>query len=137
MESDREITIVVDSSKTKVKNEDTTDFALCSESDNRELWGRDIELRGIIHPENKVTEQITGQWIGMIRIKDEGYVWFIKAAEELNARPNANKYSLADLLNQIIKNGHRIRVIYIHGHWLNINSLVDLGEAGDFSSYEN
>ena len=137
MESDREITIVVDSSKTKIKNEDTTDFTLCSESDNRELWGRDIELREIIHPENKFTEQITGQWIGMIRIKDEGYGWFIKAAEELNARTNANKYSLADLLNQIIKNGHRIRVIYIHGHWLNINSLVDLGEAGDFSSYEN
>ena len=135
MESDREITIVVDSSKTEIKNEDKTDFTLCSESDNRELWGRDIELKGVIHPESKSTRQITGQWIGMIRIKDEGYTWFIKAAEELNAKPHANKYSLADLLNQIIKNGHRIRVIYIHGHWLNINSLVDLGEAGDFSSY--
>ena len=60
-----------------------------------------------------------------------------EAVEQLSSEPNFQNHSLIDLLNRIILNGHQIRVIYIHGHWLDINSLNDLEQAGNFSSYDS
>ena len=137
IDSNREITVVVDSSKIQPNDPNTADYAYCSERDNRELWGRDIELNQIISSKQSSAEKACGQWIGMIGIKKQGKEWVEEAVKQLSTEPDFQNYSLIDLLNRIISNGHQIRVIYIHGHWLNVNSLNDLGKVGDFSSYDS
>ena len=137
IDSNREITVVVDSSKIQPNDPNTADYAYCSERDNRELWGRDIELNQIISSKQSSAEKACGQWIGMIGIKKQGKEWVEEAVKQLSTEPDFQNYSLVDLLNRIISNGHQIRVIYIHGHWLNINSLNDLGKISDFSSYDS
>ncbi len=137
IDSKREITVVVDSSKIQSNSQNQADYAYCSEEDNRELWGRDIELKQIVNSTPDSANKISGQWIGMIGIKNEGKQWIEEAVEQLSSEPNFQNHSLIDLLNRIILNGHQIRVIYIHGHWLDINSLNDLEQAGNFSSYDS
>ncbi len=137
IDSNREITVVVDSTKIQSNSQKLADYAYCSEEDNRELWGRDIELKQIVNSKQDSVKKICGQWIGMIGIKNQGKQWIEEAVEQLSNEADFQNYSLIDLLNRIILNGHQIRVIYIHGHWLNINSLNDLEKAGDFSSYDN
>ena len=52
----------------------------------------------------------------MIGIKKQGKEWVEEAVKQLSTEPDFQNYSLIDLLNRIISNGHQIRVIYIHGH---------------------
>ncbi len=137
IDSNREITVIVDSTKIQSSSENLADYVYCSEEDNRELWGRDIELKQIVNSEQSSTHKICGQWIGMIGIKNQGKEWVEEAVKQLSNEANFQNYSLIDLLNRIILNGHQVRVIYIHGHWLNVNSLNDLGKAGDFSFYDS
>ena len=105
--------------------------------DNNIFTCRDIELNQIISSKQSSAEKACGQWIGMIGIKKQGKEWVEEAVKQLSTEPDFQNYSLVDLLNRIISNGHQIRVIYIHGHWLNVNSLNDLGKISDFSSYDS
>jgi phosphoenolpyruvate phosphomutase len=41
--------------------------------------------------------------------------------------------NLPDLLNYLIAQDKPVKVLYIHGHWLDVNSLDDLDRAGDFA----
>ena len=133
IESNRELTVVVDSSKTTEKQKDDNDFAYCSMEDNRELWGQDVLLDFISETATKSERQCSGRWIGMIRINGDGKQWIESAIEDLQRQTNFAELDLGDLLNKIIRDGHPIRVIYIHGHWLNVNSLTELGQAGSFA----
>ena len=70
----------------------------------------------------------------MLRVKGEGLEWLNAALSQLRAKPGFGEKSLPDLINQMIASGHEIRVWYIHGHWLDVNSLADLERAGDFTA---
>ncbi|NEO44300.1 MAG: hypothetical protein F6K55_09260 [Moorea sp. SIO4A3] len=36
------------------------------------------------------------------------------------------------LINRLISHGHRVHVLYIKGHWLDIDQVEDLFKAGSF-----
>jgi phosphoenolpyruvate phosphomutase len=132
LESKRELTVVVDSSKRSKEQEGDNDFAFCSVEDNRELWGQDVLLEHIDpKPEHKGRD-CSGRWVGMVRVHGAGRDWIETAIDELKSLSTFDNLDLGHLLNKIIDNGHPIRVIYIHGHWLNINSLRDLEHARSF-----
>jgi phosphoenolpyruvate phosphomutase len=40
---------------------------------------------------------------------------------------------MPDLLNHLVIGGHPIKVLYINGHWLDVNNMEDLTRAGDFA----
>lgn len=132
LESKRELTVVVDSSKRSKEQEGDNDFAFCSVEDNRELWGQDVLLEHIDpKPEHKGRD-CSGRWVGMVRVHGAGRDWIETAIDELKSLSTFDNLDLGHLLNKIIDNGHPIRVIYIHGHWLNVNSLGDLEHARSF-----
>ena len=72
----------------------------------------------------------------MLRAKGEGVTWLTTAMNSLREHDNFNALGVPDLLNQIILDGHDIRVWYIHGHWLDVNSVEDLERAGSFTAEE-
>lgn len=132
LESKRELTVVVDSSKRSKEQEGDNDFAFCSVEDNRELWGRDVLLEHI-DPKPEYKGRIcSGRWVGMVRVHGTGRDWIETAIDDLKSLSTFDNLDLGHLLNKIIDNGHPIRVIYIHGHWLNVNSLRDLEHARSF-----
>ena len=132
LESKRELTVVVDSSKRSKEQEDDNDFAFCSVEDNRELWGQDVLLEHIDNNPNHKGRSCSGRWVGMVRVHGAGRDWIEAALDDLKNLSTFDNLDLGHLLNKVIENGHPIRVIYIHGHWLNVNSLRDLEHARSF-----
>lgn len=138
VENDAEITIVVDSS---LRPSDTPaaigDFAFCSEPDDRSTWGQAVALKRISSVPGTSGEAPDGRWIGMVRVRGAGRQWLEEALAELQHAPGFNGLGMPDLLNRIVAAGRTVRVWYIHGHWLDVNTIQDLERAGNFAANQN
>lgn len=134
IESDRELTVVVDSQPAAGPTSGAPDYAYCSAADDRSLWGQDVLLERISRAPRDGDRPAEGRWIGMLRARAKGRQWLEEALDTLATRPDFDALSLGDLLNHIVAQGHPVRVIYIHGHWLDVNSLRDLEQAGRFTA---
>jgi phosphoenolpyruvate phosphomutase len=134
IESDRELTVVVDSQYDAQAASGAPDYAYCSSPDDRSLWGQDVLLTGLSPTPTSDGRKADGRWIGMLRTRARGRQWISDGLAALAQRPDFDTLGMRDLLNWIIAQGHPIRVIYIHGHWLDVNSLHDLAQAGEFTA---
>lgn len=138
IESDASLSVVVDSAADENGGVGTQDFAFCSEPDDRAMWGQAVNLERIAADEQTQDgRQPDGRWIGMVRVKRDGREWLIEALEALRERDNFNQLSIPDLINFMLERGRDIRVWYIHGHWLDVNSLADLELAGNFTAAQD
>lgn len=134
MESDRDLTVVVDSQYSTASRSGKPDYAYCSAADDRSLWGQDVLLERISPQEHAPQGRAHGRWIGMLRTRARGREWLESALDALAARDDFARLGMGDLLNHIVARGHPVRVIYIHGHWLDVNSIRDLELAGRFTA---
>ncbi len=134
IESDRDLTVVVDSQPAARVASGAPDYAYCSTADDRSLWGQDVLLESIAHESMRGTRSADGRWIGMLRTRARGQLWLTESLDALAERNDFSQLSMHDLLNHIVAQGHPIRVIYVHGHWLDVNSLTDLEDAGEFTA---
>ena len=131
LESDRDLTVVVDSA-VATEASGSPDYAYCSTPDDRSLWGQDVLLQRVRQSSKDGGIDADGRWIGMVRTRARGRQWISDALASLSKTETFAQLSMRDLLNHIIDQGHSVRVIYIHGHWLDVNSLADLERAGTF-----
>ncbi|MEU2735855.1 phosphoenolpyruvate mutase [Streptomyces sp. NPDC007095] len=132
LESESELTVVVDSQEAHPGT--IRDDAYCASPDDRSLWGHNVLLQHIGGDERGDTAGPQGRWIGMFRARAGGRAWIEEALDALSVSPRFDHLTLSDLLNHIVEAGHPVRVLYIHGHWLDVNSLGDLEQAGRFTA---
>ncbi len=129
-----EIVVVVDSASPNGPITGSPDYAYCNVPDDRSLFGQDVNLLHISNTSEPEFGQPSGLWIGMLRLRSDGKKWLCEALDELKTKPNFNTMGIPDLCNYWILQGKSIKVLYISGHWLNVNSLDDLDEAGNFTN---
>ena len=132
MDSDGDITVVIDSALADSYISGTPDYAYCSKPDDRSLFGQDVNLIKISTTE-KGSDAPNGRWIGLLRAQRQGQQWLNATLTALQAREDFNELGIPDLLNELVTRGHPIKVLYINGHWLDVNNLEDLDRAGDFT----
>ncbi len=138
MESDAHLSVVVDSATDERDTNGTQDFAYCSEPDDRSMWGQAVSLKRIIEGRDPgANGEPSGRWIGMIRATGEGRAWLEDAIRQLSERSDFDELGLPELINAMVDAGRDVRVWYIHGHWLDVNSLTDLERAGDFAAEQD
>ena len=125
------LTVVVDSNAPD--RAASADFAWCSEPDDRAMWGQAVTLQRL---GRDATAGIapSGRWIGLVHARGEGRRWLEEGLQHLRERADFAHLGLPDLLNLIIEQGHPVHVWYVHGHWLDVNSLQDLASAGHFTA---
>jgi phosphoenolpyruvate phosphomutase len=70
----------------------------------------------------------------MMRIHGKGRKWLEEALDQLSESADFSTFDMKALLNRLVLNKRPIRVIYIHGHWINVNSLQDLERASEFTA---
>ncbi|OKH55954.1 phosphoenolpyruvate mutase [Calothrix sp. HK-06] len=129
LESIGEIVAIVDSTMKSKSTSGSPDYAYCSQPDDLSLFGQDVNLLQVAKTKQMQSSKAHGRWIGMLRCHGQGRLWVEEALLQLQEQPDFNKMGLADLCNYLITIGKPIKVIYIHGHWLDINSLDDLDLA--------
>ncbi|MFQ4144897.1 phosphoenolpyruvate mutase [Chlorogloeopsis sp. ULAP02] len=124
-----EIVTVVDSVKQSKSVSGSPDYAYCSAPDELSLFGQNVDLLQISKAMQTQNQQSHGRWVGMLRFRSQGRQWLEEALHELQTQADFNSMSMADLCNYLIAQGKPIKVIYIRGHWLDVNSLDDLDLA--------
>ena len=132
VESDAAVMVVVDSNEATAGT--AGDYAYCSEPDDRSTWGQAVRLARIAPTPSLEGRQADGRWIGMVRFRGEGRAWLADALDALRARPDFKDLGLPDLLNRLVASGKPVHVWYVHGHWLDVNSVQDLEHAGNFAA---
>lgn len=132
LDSPGEMVVVVDS-RTGTQITGAPDYAYCSLPDERSLFGQEVNLLGISNAEQTEYGKPCGRWIGMLRLRAEGRQWLSEALNELKKRQDFNRLGMPELCNYLVEQGKPIKVLYINGHWLDVNSLDDLDRASNFT----
>ena len=135
LETEGNIVVVVDSALDNEYISGSPDYAYCSKADDRSMFRQDIDLQYISDTQSTEHGTPSGRWIGMLHVKGEGLEWLLSAVEVMQKQEDFSGLTLPDLLNYLVNQGRPIKVQYIHGHWLDINSIEDLDRAGDFASF--
>jgi phosphoenolpyruvate phosphomutase len=142
IECSADFAVVVDSLPTAANNQTVRDFAYCSRSDDRGLFGTQVLLERVsskteaadsTHGLGALELPAHGRWIGMLYVSGRGLVKLKAALAELRARPDFDRLDMPTLLNALIAGGAAIEVLYVHGHWRGVNDLDDLRRAVDFA----
>jgi len=77
-------------------------------------------------------DQIDGEWIGLVKCTARGSKLLQGALAELEQRPDFNALRFDDLFRHLLARGIEVRVMFITGHWLDVDSLDDLAQAQTF-----
>ncbi|MEE2821848.1 MAG: phosphoenolpyruvate mutase [Acidobacteriota bacterium] len=133
--TDSLLTVVVDSNvSAKLEQGVKGDYVICSRPDDRGVFGAKIELIEALSDVNEDNQnKVHGQWIGVLRVKGEGRDWVRESITHLRQRKDVQNLSMTDLLNDLVARNRPIRVVYISGHWLDVNYLPDIERATDFA----
>ena len=131
LESPAEVTVVVDSSPAQAALR--CDLAYCSVPDDRSLFHQEVRLLRVNPRPEAASEAASGRWIGMLRVQGNGRRWLLKSLDALGERSDFRQLGLPDLLNHLIQSGHPVQVLYVNGHWLDVNNPDDLRRAVDFA----
>lgn len=135
VESPSDFCVVVDSSQTPQSGASATDFAYCSQPDDRALFGQKVWLESVVGAGHGLTEGRVpqGRWMGLINVRGGARDRLLAVLAQLQARPDFDTLDMAALLNALVAAGEKIEVQYVHGHWRGVNDLDDFRRAGDFA----
>lgn len=124
-----EIVAVVDSAMSSASVSGSPDYAYCSVPDDLSLFGQNVNLLHISKATQTKWGKACGRWIGMLRLRSKGRQWLSEALNELQTQPEFNRMGMPELCNFLVEQGKPLKVLYIRGHWLDVNSLDDLDLA--------
>ena len=133
LETNSEIAVVVDSAPQNQPVSGAPDYAYCSAPDDRSVLDQKIHLLRVANEARCTLGPASGRWIGMLKVSGHGRQWLEQALAALQQRDDYTTLGIPDLLNYLVDQERSIDVVYIHGHWLDVNSLDDLGRAEDFT----
>lgn len=106
------------------------DFVSCSEPYRKTLFGKSVALRAIgpVLPE----ETVCGEWFGLMAFSARGLHIVQETLRELSLREGFAQMRPATFFNELMRRGHTIEVVYVSGHWLDIDELKDFSDASAF-----
>ncbi len=105
-------------------------FAECTAPNSRKAFKTPIHLKQLgthIHPDN-----IHGVWMGFLKVSASGTIQLQELLPRLLSAPENQKAGMATLFQELLRQHQPIRVLYTVGHWLDINNLDDVVQAGSF-----
>ena len=131
-EAEADIVIAVDTDwSASVNRGRAADYVRCSEPYSRHAFYRDVTLAAA--GEELTDDQIHGEWMGLLRVSANRTARFAELVDEMAADPVNRKAKLHHLLDELVRRGETVRVVYTTGHWLDVDSLDDVLAAGSFA----
>ena len=106
------------------------DYVHCTAAHSRRDFYREIYLEQA--GERIAEDQRHGEWMGVMKVSSNAMPVLRELVTELAAMPENRRAKLHQLLDELVRRGHQVRVIYTTGHWLDVDSLDDVLAAGAF-----
>ncbi len=105
-------------------------FVECTIPNSRKAFNAKVYLKQL---GNRLpTDAIHGVWMGFLKLSPSAACEINNLLVGMLADPQNRKAGIPHLLQELLRRGHPIRVLYTVGHWLDINSLDDVVQAGNF-----
>ncbi|MEQ1625779.1 MAG: phosphoenolpyruvate mutase [Nitrospira sp.] len=105
-------------------------FAECTVPNSRRAFNVKVYLK---HLGNEIPEANThGVWMGFLKVSPVAATLLTTVITDLLAQPGNRKATIPQLIQELLTRQQPIRVLYTVGHWLDINSLDDVVQAGEF-----
>lgn len=105
-------------------------FAKCTVPNSRKAFNTRIYLSQLGNDISR--DAIHGVWMGFLKLSPGAVSLINGLIFEILARPDARMTGIPQLLQELLKRQYPVRVLYTVGHWLDINSLEDVVQAGNF-----
>jgi len=77
-------------------------------------------------------DEIDGEWIGLALLRATGSAAMRRALREMGDEDKLDRASLIDVFGRLITGGADVRVVYVTGHWLDVDNAADLAAARTF-----
>ncbi|MCB1760066.1 MAG: phosphoenolpyruvate mutase [Gammaproteobacteria bacterium] len=130
-ESEAPLAVAIDTNWMESANRHrSADYVRCSAPHSRESFTTPVNLLEIAAdlPGN----QIHGEWMGFLKIDADTIPEILQASERMLREPGQRQAKIPELLNRLIERGQAVRGLYTTGHWLDIDTLDDVVQAGNF-----
>jgi len=126
-----DITLIVDAAwREKTSRNGNEDYVRTTAPHSLQYSDEEIHLTEM---SNKLDPEATdGEWIGLLKTSLRGSATLREALAELQQRDDFPTLQMSDLFNHLIAKGEPIRILYITGHWLDVDNLDDLARAQSF-----
>lgn len=128
-DADAPLAVAIDTNWRESANRNRiADYARCTQPYSRAAYGCEVRLLAI--DPAMAEDSIHGEWTGLLKI-DAALLPAVREiiAEILAADRNAK---VPALLHALIARGQAVRAVYTTGHWLDVDSIEDLVNAGGF-----
>jgi len=131
LETDGDFVIAVDSDwKSSYEKGRYADFVSCSEPYQKKVFDQKVWLKDM--GTTLARDSICGEWIGLLSVSAGGLETLQNVLGDLSKKDDFGKMRMAELFRELIKRGHEMKVLYILGHWLDVDDIMDLSEASVF-----
>jgi len=105
-------------------------FTECTIPNSRRAFNAKIYLKQV--GDNIPHASIHGVCMGFLKVSPGATKLITNIITELLVNPANRKATISQLLQELLKRQYPVRVLYTAGHWLDINSLDDVVQAGSF-----
>jgi len=130
-ETDADYVLPVDENWQESANKNRqADLVHCSEANSRLSFTHNIKLE--IMADELPEKDTHGEWMGFFKVSKKALPVFKNTVSGLMNDPINKTAKMPILINQMIKNGETIKVLYTSGHWLDIDTPTDVVHAGNF-----
>lgn len=134
-QSEADVAIAVDSKWREHRADapkSSMDLVICSRpySDDLFLDDTPVELEGF---EGLVARDLAhGEWIGLAKASPKGLAAIREEIAAMRADGSLDRAGMPDLFNRLVARGVKPEVVYVAGHWLDVNDAFDLAWARNF-----
>ena len=132
LEEKNDITIVVDGTVSSRSSNYVGDFVTCSRDHTKNLFDSPVELKTIKFGAFEGNQSAHGEWIGLIKTNKVGSEIISKTLMELSKTENFAKLKLPDLFQLLLERKVKINVMYIDGHWMDVDTYADVSKGQNF-----
>ena len=132
MDVDADLVISVDTNWRESRNRNRfAEYVKCSEPHSKRTFNNPVFLEDIFFDADR--EDIHGEWTGLLKLSANGTEIALKQLDALSRNTDVfRSLRIVDLIKAIMKDGGKVRVLYQTGHWLDVDDLNDVVDAGNF-----
>lgn len=133
MEPDTDFAVSVDTNWRESRNLGRyTDFVTCSEDSSKQSFPSNARLLRVSN--DLEPREIDGEWMGFLKLSDRGSEILSGLLTRLLAEDpdRLRNMDMGALMNELIAEGNEIRVTYMTGNWLDVDSVADALEGSSF-----
>jgi len=107
------------------------DYVLASLANSKQAFYTDVYLKRI--DANAPFHEVCGLWTGLLKVSKQSQKPFWDTLKTLLQQEGIQQQGrMPDLINELVMLGYPVHVIYITGHWLDIDEVEDMIKAGSF-----